>query len=112
MIVELPTGKIQGRMDNSLKRNVRFYSFLQIPYGQPPIGKLRFMSPKPAQKWDGILNCTKITKTCYQLSSSVGPTNMKFIKDKDATEDCLYLNVYTPVVSIICTINCKKRFLE
>lgn len=56
MIVELPTGKIKGRKDISLKRNVSFYSFLQIPYGQPPTGKLRFMSPKPAEKWEGVLD--------------------------------------------------------
>lgn len=94
MIVELPTGKIRGRKDISLKSNVTFYSFLQIPYAQPPIGKLRFMSPKPAEKWDGILNCTENTKVCYQLNHD----------EEYETEDCLYLNVYTPVVSKLSSI--------
>lgn len=88
MIVKLPTGKILGRQDISLKRNVTFYTFLQIPYGQPPIGKLRFMPPRPVEKWHGTLNCTQNTKICYQVGQN----------DDRGTEDCLYLNVYTPVV--------------
>lgn len=89
MIVELPTGKVKGRHDISLKRNVTFYSFLQIPYGQPPIEKLRFMSPKPVEKWEGVLDCTKETKICFQENRD----------DERENEDCLYVNVYSPVVS-------------
>lgn len=47
------------------------------------------MSPKPAEKWDGILDCTNNTKFCYHT----------FSDDVRENEDCLYLNVYTPVVS-------------
>lgn len=89
MVVELPSGKIRGRTEISLNRNTTFYLFNEIPYAQPPIGKLRFMPPKPVEKWDGIKDCTGNTKICYQLSSNV----------KYESEDCLNLNVYTPVVS-------------
>lgn len=94
LTVELPSGKIRGRKDISLKGNKSFYSFLEIPYGQPPTGKLRFMSPKPVDKWEGVLDCTNNTKFCFQLLSN----------DIRETEDCLYLNVYTPAVSIIHNI--------
>lgn len=87
--MELPSGKIRGRTEISLNKNVTFYSFQQIPYAKPPIGKLRFMPPQPVETWDGILDCIENTKMCYQMPSD----------NEWESEDCLHLNVYTPVVS-------------
>lgn len=89
--MKLPSGQIRGRTEISLKKNVTFNSFQQIPYGQAPTGKLRFQAPKPVEKWDGILDCTENTKMCYQMGSN----------NDQETEDCLILNVYTPVVSVL-----------
>ncbi|CAG9819293.1 unnamed protein product [Phaedon cochleariae] len=91
-LVKLPDGKLRGRKAIS-SRNIEFYAFQQIPYAMPPIGKLRFEDPVPPEKWDGILNVTKNTKTCFQF------INFLHVHDwrESQTEDCLYLNVYTPV---------------
>ncbi|CAG9819292.1 unnamed protein product [Phaedon cochleariae] len=91
-LVKLPDGKLRGRKAIS-SRNIEFYAFQEIPYAMPPIGKLRFEDPVPPEKWDGILNVTKNTKTCFQF------INFLHVHDwrESQTEDCLYLNVYTPV---------------
>lgn len=47
--------------------------------------------PHPVEPWSGVLNATEETKICYQLLSDSEKEN----------EDCLYLNVYTPAVSLI-----------
>ncbi|CAG9857131.1 unnamed protein product [Phyllotreta striolata] len=89
--VIIPNGVIQGRVEYSL-RGYSFNSFQQIPYAQPPIGPLRFQPPLPAKKWKGILNATVNDKVCYQMNNLLQlPPNNPF-----ESEDCLYLNVYTP----------------
>ncbi|CAG9819294.1 unnamed protein product [Phaedon cochleariae] len=91
-LVELPDGKLRGRKVVS-SRNIGFYAFQEIPYAMPPIGKLRFEAPVPPEKWDGILNATSNTKTCFQYINFLHVPNWR----ETQTEDCLYLNVYTPV---------------
>lgn len=47
--------------------------------------------PVEPLNWEGILNTTENTKVCVQFESN----------DDRESEDCLYLNVYTPEVSIV-----------
>lgn len=62
-----------------------------IPYAQPPLGKLRFEPPQPMSGWRGIWEGNYL-HTCLQYSHVVEPG-----KDRvTGSEDCLYLNVYTP----------------
>ncbi|KAJ8916853.1 hypothetical protein NQ315_005860 [Exocentrus adspersus] len=85
-VVTLPNGKIQGREAKSFI-NTTFYAFQEVPYAAPPVGDLRFKAPAPVKNWEGVLETLKNTKICIQ-----GGT------DARQNEDCLYLNVYTPVV--------------
>ncbi|XP_072386232.1 juvenile hormone esterase-like [Diabrotica undecimpunctata] len=85
LIVELDNlGKIRGHILQSSEGN-DFYAFQEIPYAEPPVGKLRFRPPQPHRPWDGVLNATENKKICTQKP------------DPNSTEDCLVLNVYTPV---------------
>ncbi|CAG9839699.1 unnamed protein product [Diabrotica balteata] len=93
LIVELDNlGKIRGHILQSSEGN-DFYAFQDVPYAEPPIGSNRFRPPKPHGPWDGVLNVTTNLKMCPQV----------FILDKysssdtNTAEDCLVLNVYTPV---------------
>ncbi|KAJ8916852.1 hypothetical protein NQ315_005859 [Exocentrus adspersus] len=86
-VVTLTSGKINGRVAKTFK-NITFYAFEDIPYAAPPVGNLRFKPPVSVENWDGVLNTTKNTKMCVQ---ETGTNEMQ-------NEDCLYLNVYTPVV--------------
>ncbi|CAH0553724.1 unnamed protein product [Brassicogethes aeneus] len=85
-IVETLNGKILGKI-RTTRANVTYYSYTEVPFAKPPIGKLRFQPPEPVQNWEGILDCTKSTKICYQVWNDV----------KEETEDCLLLNIFTPI---------------
>ncbi|KAJ8937805.1 hypothetical protein NQ314_011711 [Rhamnusium bicolor] len=90
IFLNIPNGQIKGRQEVSA-RNQTFYAFQQIPYGKPPIGKLRFRDPEPVDDWEGVFDATVNDKVCYQITST-SPLQ---------TEDCLYVNVYTPVVNTV-----------
>ena len=61
--------------------------FKGIPYAEPPVGKLRWTAPRPAQHWQGVRKADHFTEGCPQNFPKLGtPMN----------EDCLYLNVWTP----------------
>lgn len=88
LLVTLPNGKIQGHELKTFT-NRTYYGFQAIPYATPPLGKLRFQAPEPPQNWTGILNATQDSSICYQLQSD----------SPRESEDCLYINVYTPVLN-------------
>jgi para-nitrobenzyl esterase len=62
--------------------------FLGIPYATPPVGELRWRPPLPHAPWFEPLDATQFANHCPQLASPFGIAS--------TTEDCLYLNVYTP----------------
>jgi para-nitrobenzyl esterase len=62
--------------------------FLGIPYAAPPVGALRWQPPRPAAPWHGIRAATTYAPHCPQPSSTFGLAS--------TSEDCLYLNVFTP----------------
>ncbi|XP_057653190.1 juvenile hormone esterase-like [Diorhabda carinulata] len=86
-IVQLPKGKIRGHILKSAN-NKDFYAFQEIPYAAPPVGQNRFKLPKEPEAWNDVLDTTKNTKICYQYETRY--------HNLEITEDCLYLNVYTP----------------
>ncbi|KAL5286878.1 CES5A.2 family protein [Megaselia abdita] len=66
-----------------------FYSFKGIPYAVPPLGNLRFEAPVPLEKFsENELDCTKERDISFQKEV--------FSNDLVGSEDCLFLNVYTP----------------
>ena len=67
-------------------------AFLGIPFAAPPIGDLRWREPQPVRPWNGVRATKEFSAHCVQ-----GPVfgDMKF-SDSGASEDCLYLNVWSP----------------
>ena len=64
-------------------------SYFGIPFAAPPVGKLRWMPPAPAQSWTTPLAKTQSNAPCLQTSTSS-------FRLANGTEDCLYLDVHAP----------------
>ncbi|XP_068883149.1 fatty acyl-CoA hydrolase precursor, medium chain-like isoform X1 [Aphelocoma coerulescens] len=76
--------------------------FLGLPFAKPPVGPLRFTEPQPPEPWEGVRDATSYPPMCLQdkvqgqyFSDMI--TNRKEKVPLQVSEDCLYLNVYTPV---------------
>lgn len=66
--------------------------FKGIPYAAPPVGQFRWREPQPAQSWTGVRSAKKFGPRAMQLPIF---GDMNFRSD-GVSEDCLYLNVWTP----------------
>ena len=73
-------------------------AFLGIPYAAPPVGRNRWRAPQPAPRWEGVRPARKFAASCWQAMSpgGVGPWTHEYMPQGRASEDCLYLNVWTP----------------
>jgi cholinesterase len=92
LILNTLNGKVKGVCEdvyiyfsNKSSTQVPVLTWLSIPYAEPPIGKLRFSRPRPAKAWSTTLNGQVLPKMCIQHGNR-----------NKMSEDCLYLNVYTP----------------
>ena len=81
--VKIDDGILQGIIEGDLK------VFKGIPFATPPMGDLRWKTPRPVEKWEGVKMATEYAHAPIQGGN---PPSGK-------SEDCLYLNVWTPAKS-------------
>jgi para-nitrobenzyl esterase len=89
--VTLDDGTLEGRVDSA----GRVMFFAGIPYAAPPVGDLRWRAPRPAAPWTGVRDATRLAHNCmqHQPYGDIDPYAA------GVSEDCLYLNVWTPSTS-------------
>jgi para-nitrobenzyl esterase len=85
---KVDNGVIEGNYDT----HTGIQTYFGVPFAKPPVGDLRWQAPQPLDKWNGV----KETK-------AFGPRPMQTMvfgdmKSRSAgvSEDCLYLNIWTP----------------
>jgi len=79
-------GEVSGTVENDLS------IFKGIPFAAPPVGALRWKAPAPVKPWHGVKAADAFAHACMQPPHSQGNT-------APVSEDCLYLNVWTPAKS-------------
>jgi para-nitrobenzyl esterase len=89
--VQTANGAIEGTGPQS--SGVR--EFKGIPFAEPPVGDLRWAPPQPAKDWTGVRQANQFGPRCMQQSLF---GDMGF-RSNGMSEDCLYLNVWTPAKS-------------
>src|SRR5687768_1843166 len=81
--VKVEEGVVQGTVEDGLT------VYKGIPFAVPPVGDLRWKAPQPAAKWEDV-----------QQANKFGPAPMQGGNPPSGkSEDCLYLNVWTPAKS-------------
>ncbi|XP_043277710.1 juvenile hormone esterase-like [Venturia canescens] len=90
-VIDTSTGPVQGEISTSVN-STKFASFKGIRYAEPPLGYMRFKPPVPIKPWSEVLNATVNGNECPQYNF----TSLSIY----GSEDCLFLNVYTPVTNL------------
>ncbi|GFR89972.1 carboxylic ester hydrolase [Elysia marginata] len=86
--VRLQSGIARG-YDREVSDTGRFYSaYYGIPFAEPPVGELRFLTPRPflGRGPDAVITSSTFRAACYQPG----------LPQERLSEDCLHLNVFTP----------------
>ena len=104
-LVNTRLGSIQGVtqvIPNAHGRVKAIHKFLGIPYAMAPIGNLRFAPPQPHRGWkDKVYEATSFRPICMQMirhyNISIRQAWDGFSEMDNMSEDCLYLNIYTPI---------------
>ncbi|XP_028025519.1 esterase E4-like [Bombyx mandarina] len=91
--VKLGNGVLLGKIEKSLLKENDFLAFRGIPYGEAPVGKLRFKPPVPHKGWEGTYEAYVEKPTCLQFSSRMRNGEEFGIS---GSEDCLFINIFTP----------------
>jgi para-nitrobenzyl esterase len=94
-VVQTSAGLISGSEEDGV------HIFKGIPFAAPPVGELRWKEPQAIKSWDDTLICTAFGPSPVQNDPK--PFMMwsqEFITPANSlSEDCLYLNVWTPAKS-------------
>ncbi|KAM5133770.1 liver carboxylesterase 1-like isoform 3-T3 [Callospermophilus lateralis] len=100
-VVDTVHGKVLGKYVSLEGSAQPVAVFLGVPFAKPPLGPLRFAPPQPPEPWSSVKNTTSYPPMCSQdavRGQKVSDllTNRKENIPLQFSEDCLYLNIYTP----------------
>uniref|UniRef100_A0A5F4VZE6 Carboxylic ester hydrolase n=1 Tax=Callithrix jacchus TaxID=9483 RepID=A0A5F4VZE6_CALJA len=100
-VVDTVHGKVLGKFISLRGFAQPVAVFLGIPFAKPPLGPLRFSPPQPPEPWSFVKNATSYPPMCSQDPTAAQFLSKLFTNRKEniplkLSEDCLYLNIYTP----------------
>ena len=111
-VIRTKYGTLRGSISNIGVDNLGDAEvFLGVPYAEPPVGNLRFMPPGTPSPWRNVHVAKKLAPVCPQRLPDIRNMTealktmslgrylhlrrlLPFLKNQ--SEDCLYLNIYTP----------------
>ncbi|GAB2483894.1 carboxylesterase/lipase family protein [Algoriphagus taiwanensis] len=95
--VKVEGGLISGKLDEAGEIKI----FKGIPFAAPPLAQLRWKAPQPVIPWEGVKACVKNPPAPMQNPPApfFAWTEEFLIPKEPISEDCLYLNLWTPAKS-------------
>ncbi|XP_031172736.1 pyrethroid hydrolase Ces2e [Sander lucioperca] len=99
--VHTKLGSLRGQYVSVKGKEPGVHAYLGVPFAKPPVGPaLRLAAPQPVEGWEGVRDATQQPPMCVQhkqfsldLFDKLG---VMLVDLPDISEDCLYLNIYTP----------------
>ncbi|XP_061182104.1 fatty acyl-CoA hydrolase precursor, medium chain-like isoform X2 [Saccostrea echinata] len=88
-------GKVRGSVE-TVYSGKKIERFLGVPYASPPLNELRFEHPVPPDPWNDVLDALEIPPACPQPGEGVAYIEYHVPDFNHTSEDCLYLNIYSP----------------
>ncbi|XP_075045487.1 fatty acyl-CoA hydrolase precursor, medium chain-like [Mixophyes fleayi] len=98
-LVETQYGSLRGKTVFAKETDRTVHAFYGVPFAKPPVGPLRFASPEPPQPWSSVREATDNPPMCLQsieVMQQLQDTVKATIALPPLSEDCLYLNIFTP----------------
>jgi para-nitrobenzyl esterase len=84
-----------GTVEASSEKSSEIRVFKGVPFASPPVGDLRWQPPQPVKNWQGVRKAAQFGPRCMQRPIF---SDMNF-RSNGMSEDCLYLNIWTPAKS-------------
>ncbi len=88
-VVRTAAGLLRGSSQDGIT------SFKGIPFAASPVGAFRWRPPQPVTPWTGVRDAVKYGPDCAQGGWGAAPGKIA----EGSSEDCLYLNVWTPAAA-------------
>ncbi|XP_061533546.1 cocaine esterase isoform X1 [Phycodurus eques] len=100
-VVHMELGSLKGEYVSVKGKETGADAYLGVPFAKPPVGPgLRLAPPQKVEAWQGVRDASKQPPMCIQhrqflldLMQLIGSIAEEI---PDISEDCLYLNIYTP----------------
>ncbi|XP_078139185.1 fatty acyl-CoA hydrolase precursor, medium chain-like [Centroberyx gerrardi] len=99
-VVRTKLGLLKGKHVSVKGKETQVHAYLGVPFAKPPVGPLRLAPTQPAEGWEGVRDATQQPPMCVQdpkFLDEIERNLSKQVELPDKSEDCLYLNIYTPV---------------
>ena len=96
-VVETAAGAVRGVNAQSAGAVPGVQVFKGVPYAAAPVGRLRYASPAPVPRWTGVREAA--TAGAASIQTLVGAAAWLYDSAEPQSEDCLFLNVWTPSVA-------------
>ncbi|XP_069802225.1 fatty acyl-CoA hydrolase precursor, medium chain-like isoform X2 [Dendropsophus ebraccatus] len=101
--VKTQYGKLRGKTMSVKGTDRTVHAFYGVPFAKPPVGALRFAAPEPPEAWSSTREASGYAPMCLQDRDSMESVLKEWkykITIPSFSEDCLYLNIFTPADGI------------
>ena len=91
-LFSIQTKTINGAIEGNYDTKTGIQTYFGVPFAKPPIGNLRWKAPQPVESWKGVKETKRFGPRPVQ-GIVFGDMNSR---SNGLSEDCLYLNIWTP----------------